>query len=185
VRRQGRWRANALSILAGGILFLASPAGAAEWISGYDDSTTGWLKDIEQKLNSEEYRAIFTNDPRTPQESVMRFLNNAARAYEGKNPAMAESLIKRAVGVLEAGVSKHYYSEADVAPIVSYNCPLATNNHPSARSPTSIVGAPRPVAAACHCSGCRANRWIPCASWLCVVSMPPFSAPTAAGDSAY
>jgi hypothetical protein len=120
MRRQGRWRVGALSMLAAGILFFASPVGAAEWIPGYSDSTTGWLKDIEQRLNSDEFRPIFMNDPRTPQESIMRFLNSAARAYEANNPAMAESLIERAMEVLETGVSKHYYSKADVAPIVSY-----------------------------------------------------------------
>ena len=63
---------------------------------------------------------MFMNDPRTPQTSIMRFLNRAARAYEAKNSALAESLIKRAVEVLGTGVTKHYYSKADIAPIVSY-----------------------------------------------------------------
>ena len=118
--RQGRWRVGAVSMLATAILFLAGPVGAAEWISRYGDSPTKWLTDIEQRLNSNESRPIFMNDPRAPQESVMRFLSRAARAYEAKNPAMAESLIERAVEVLEAGVTKHYYSKADIAPIVSY-----------------------------------------------------------------
>ena len=118
--RQGRLRASALSMLTTGILLLASPGGAADWIPGYSDSTTIWLKGIEQQLNSDEYRTLFTNDPRTPQVSIMQFLNTAARAYEAKNPAMAESLIERAVEVLETGVTKHYYSKADIAPILSY-----------------------------------------------------------------
>ena len=63
---------------------------------------------------------MFVNDPRTPQVSIMRLLNKAARVYEAKNPAMAESLIERAVEVLENGVIKHYYSQADIAPIMSY-----------------------------------------------------------------
>jgi hypothetical protein len=120
MRRQGRLRVSALSMLTTGILFLTSPAGAAEWIPGYSESTTLWLKGIEQELNSDEYRTLFTNDPRTPQVSIMGFLNTAARAYEAKNPAMADSLIERAVEVLETGVTKHYYSKADIAPIVSY-----------------------------------------------------------------
>jgi hypothetical protein len=62
-------------------------------VSGLSDTTAGWLKDIEQKLNSDEYRPVFMNDPRTPQASVMQFLNSAARAYEAEDPAMAESLM--------------------------------------------------------------------------------------------
>ena len=50
----------------------------------------------------------------------MQFLKTAAHAYEAKNPAMAESLIERAVEVLETGVTKQYYSKADIAPILSY-----------------------------------------------------------------
>jgi hypothetical protein len=107
-------------MLAAGLLFVASPAGAAEWIPGYGEGQSEWLKDVEQKLNSEEYRSIFMNDPRAPQQSVMRFLKDAARAYEAQNPAMAESLIERAMEVLENGVAKHYYSKAEVEPIVSY-----------------------------------------------------------------
>jgi hypothetical protein len=120
MRRQGRLRVSALSMLTTGILFLTSPAGAAEWIPGYSESPTIWLKGIEQELNSDEYRTLFTNDPRTPQVSIMGFLNTAARAYETKNPAMADSLIERAVEVLKTGVTKHYYSKADIEPIVSY-----------------------------------------------------------------
>ena len=118
--RQGRLRASALSMLTTGILLLASPGGAVDWISAYSDSTAIWLKGIEQELNSDEYRTLFTNDPRTPQVSIMQFLNTAAHAYEAKNPAMAESLIERAAEVLETGVTKHYYSKADIAPILSY-----------------------------------------------------------------
>ena len=118
--RQGRLRVSALSMLTTGILLLTSPAGAADWIPGYSDSTAIWLEGIERELNSDEYRTLFTNDPRTPQVSIMQFLNTAARAYEARNPAMAESLIERAVEVLETGVTKHYYSKADIAPILSY-----------------------------------------------------------------
>lgn len=119
MKRQDRVRVGVLAMLAAGMLFLSS-AGAAEWISGLSDGTIGWLKEVELKLNSDEYRATFVNDPRAPQESVMRFLKSAARAYDAKNPAMAESFIDKAVRVLETGVSKHYYSEADIAQIVSF-----------------------------------------------------------------
>jgi hypothetical protein len=71
-------------------------------------------------LNSDEYRALFVNDPRTPQASVMLFLNSAARAHEANDPLMAPSLIEKAVQVLEAGATRHYYSKADIAPIVRY-----------------------------------------------------------------
>ena len=56
--RQGRLRVSALSMLTTGILLLASPGGAADWISGYSDSTAIWLKGIEQELNSDEYRTF-------------------------------------------------------------------------------------------------------------------------------
>ena len=119
MKRQDKVRVGVLAMLAAWMLFLSS-AGAAEWISGLSDGTTGWLKEVALKLNSDEYRAMFVNDPRTPQESVMRFLKRAARAYDAKNPAMVGSFIDKAVGVLKTGVSKHYYSEADIAQIVSF-----------------------------------------------------------------
>ena len=72
MKRQDRVRVGVLAMLAAGMLFFSS-AGAAGWISGLSDGTTGWLKEVELKLNSDKYPAMFVNDPRTPQESACGF----------------------------------------------------------------------------------------------------------------
>lgn len=109
-----------LSLLIGGVAWMPSPAGAAEWISGGDSYAAAWVKDIEQELNKKEYRPVFLNDPRTPQASVLRLLNRAAMALEAKNEALARDLVQEAIGVLEEGVRKHYMTRSDIEPIISY-----------------------------------------------------------------
>src|SRR5579884_3862808 len=109
-----------LSLLLGGIALWPSTAHAAPWLSAGDTYAAGWVKDIEQELNKADYRAVFLNDPRTPQTSVLRFLNRAAVAAEAGNSGLAAELKQQAIGVLEEGVHKRYYDETDIAPIINY-----------------------------------------------------------------
>ena len=110
----------ALSLLIGGVALSSSPVQAAGWISGADSYAAPWVKDIEQELLKKEYRYVLGNDPRTPQASVLKLLNRAAAAYEAKNIEHAKELIEEALEVLTDGVRSHYYSHADVAPILKF-----------------------------------------------------------------
>lgn len=114
---------SALFLLIGGVAFMSSTASAAGWLSFMgDDSnyTAQWVKDIERELNKKEYQAIFLNDPRTPQATVLTLMTRAARAHEANNPALAESLVREAIEVLEQGVHKGYYGREDVLPIINF-----------------------------------------------------------------
>jgi hypothetical protein len=110
----------ALSLLLGGVALGPAPAGAAEWISGADSYASAWVKDIELELNKKEHRAVFLNDPRTPQASILRLLNRAAIAHEARNEALAQQLVREALEVIENGVRKSYYTQEDVQPITSF-----------------------------------------------------------------
>ena len=113
----------ALSLLIGGMTLTPSTVNAADWIgwvSGDDTYVATWVKDIERELNKKEYRAVFLNDPRTPQASVLRLLNQAAIAYNAKNSAVAEDHVRQAIEVFETGVRRHYYSQSDIEPIINY-----------------------------------------------------------------
>jgi hypothetical protein len=107
----------ALSLLFGGMALLSPGAQAAPWISGADST---WVKDIEKELNKKDYRPLFLNDPRTPQASVLRLLNEAAMAAEAGNDALAQDLAHRAIGVFEEGVRRHYYEPSDIEPLLNY-----------------------------------------------------------------
>jgi hypothetical protein len=109
-----------LSLLIGLVLLMPSRAGAADWISGTESYAATWVTDVERELFKEEYRAVFLNDPRTPQISVLKLLNNAALAYEAKNPVLAEGFVREALEVIQEGVRKHYFSQSDVDPIISF-----------------------------------------------------------------
>lgn len=110
-----------LSLLIGGAaLAMAKPAEAAGWLSASESYAAPWVKEIEDELLKKDYRYVFVNDPRTPQASVLRLLNQAARALEAKDSALAEKLAREAIGVLEEGVRKHYFSESDIEPITKF-----------------------------------------------------------------
>jgi hypothetical protein len=109
-----------LSLLIGGAALMSKRAEAAGWISGADSYAAPWVKEIEQELLKKEYRYVFGNDPRTPQASVLRLLNQAAKALEAKDSALAGKFVREAIGVLEEGVRKHYFSEADIEPITKF-----------------------------------------------------------------
>lgn len=108
-----------LSLLVLGMTLSPALAGAADWISDQDAYAAPWVKTIEQELNKKDYRWVFANDPRTPQASIIKFLNEAAKAYQAGNKMMGQQLVRRAITVLEEGVDKGYYSMPDVEPVLS------------------------------------------------------------------
>jgi hypothetical protein len=112
----------AVSLLLASMTMTPSVGGAADWlgwVSGDESFAATWVKDIEQELNKKDYRAVFLNDPRAPQASVLRLLNRAAMAYNAKNAALSEELVREALEVFEEGVRKHYYTAEDIKPIIS------------------------------------------------------------------
>lgn len=109
----------ALSLLVAGTALNPSLAGAAEWLPLEETYQDNWVRTIEQELNKDEYRWVFVNDPRMPQATVMWILDQAAAAYEAGNVATAEDLVRRAIGVLEQGAERNYYSHSDIEPILS------------------------------------------------------------------
>ena len=111
---------SALSLLIGLALLVPSTAVAANWISGDESYAAKWVKDIEQELNKQDYRMVFMNDPRVPQPTVLHLLNRAAIAYEAKNPQLAKDLVQDALEVLQEGVRRKWFSQADVDPIINY-----------------------------------------------------------------
>jgi hypothetical protein len=109
----------ALSLLLVGTALMPSTATSASWISGDDMYAAGWVKEIEEELNKQDYRAVFLNDPHSPQATVLHLLNRAATAFKAKETTVAQDLVQEALTVLEEGVRKHYYNEGDIAPILS------------------------------------------------------------------
>ncbi|WP_447980548.1 hypothetical protein [Candidatus Nitrospira bockiana] len=109
----------ALSLLVGGTVWMPMTSDAAPWISGAETYAAGWVKDIEQELFKKEYQTVFLNDPRAPQASVLWLLNRAAMAHESGNDALASDFLGQAIRVLEEGVKKNYYTDADVQPIIN------------------------------------------------------------------
>ncbi|WP_447974442.1 hypothetical protein [Nitrospira sp. Kam-Ns4a] len=110
----------ALSLLLGWAVLTPTTAHAAGWISRTDSFAASWVKEIEQELYKQDYREMFLNDPRTPQASVLKLLNQAAMAYDEKNESLAQQFVREAINVLETGVAKNYYTQADVEPIIRY-----------------------------------------------------------------
>jgi hypothetical protein len=110
----------ALSLLIGGVALTPTPVYAAGWISGADGYAAPWVKDIEQELLKKDYRYVYASDPRTPQAVVLRLLNQAAKAHEAKDTALAQQLVRDALKVFEDGVRKHYYSQSDIEPIMTF-----------------------------------------------------------------
>lgn len=104
----------ALSLLIGGVALTPSSMEAAGWISGADTYVAPWVTDIEQELFKRDYRDVYANDPRTPQVIALRLLNQAARAQEANDSALAQQLVQDALEVFEEGVRRHYYSSSEV-----------------------------------------------------------------------
>jgi hypothetical protein len=110
----------ALSLLIGGVALIPNVAESAPWISGAESYGAPWMKDVEKELLKEDHRMIYANDPRTPQNEVLRLLNRAAKAQEANDPGLARELVQEAFSVLEEGVRRHYYTESDIEPIMGY-----------------------------------------------------------------
>ena len=93
-----------------------------DWITiaAADTYAAQWVKDIEQELMKEQYRRLWSNDPRSPQAAVMYLLDDSAKALVAHSDAMARDFVRRALNVLEEGISKGYYSQSDVDPIITY-----------------------------------------------------------------
>jgi hypothetical protein len=110
----------ALSLLIGGVALMPTPVPAAGWISGAQTYTAPWVRDIEQELFNKDYRNVYASDPRTPQAAVLRKLNEAAKAQEAGDSVLAQQLVRNALSVFEEGVRRHYYSQSDIEPIITF-----------------------------------------------------------------
>jgi hypothetical protein len=110
----------ALSLLIGGVALIPSSVNGAPWISAADSYAASWMTDIEKELLKKDYWMVYANDPRTPQQIVLRLLNRAAKAHEANNSALAQQLVRDAIGVFEEGVRRHYYTQSEIEPITSY-----------------------------------------------------------------
>jgi hypothetical protein len=110
----------ALSLLIGGVALIPNVAESAPWISGAESYGAPWMKDVEKELLKKEYWMIYANDPRTPQNEVLHLLNRAAKAQGANDPVLARELVREAFDVLEEGVRRHYYTQTDIEPIISY-----------------------------------------------------------------
>jgi hypothetical protein len=110
----------ALSLLIGGVALIPNVAESAPWISGAESYGAPWMKDVEKELLKKDYWMIYANDPRTPQNEVLHLLNRAAKAQGANDPVLARELVREAFDVLEEGVRRHYYTQTDIEPIISY-----------------------------------------------------------------
>ena len=63
---------------------------------------------------------MYANDPRTPQVIALRLLNQAAKAQEANDSALAGQLVQDALEVFEEGVRRHYYSSSEIEPIMTF-----------------------------------------------------------------
>jgi hypothetical protein len=50
----------------------------------------------------------------------LRLLNRAAQAHAANDSALAQQLARKALGVFEEGVRRHYYTQSEIEPITSY-----------------------------------------------------------------
>jgi hypothetical protein len=112
----------ALSLLISGVELLPTSVQGAPWISGAENYAAPWVKDMEQELFKKEYWLVYANDPRTPQMVALRLLNQAAKAQEANDRALAQQLVQEALDVFKEGVQRHYYSSSEIEPIMSYIC---------------------------------------------------------------
>ena len=110
----------ALSLLIGGVALIPSSAHSAPWISAADSYGEPWVTEIEKELLKKEYSMIYANDPRIPQKEVLRLLNRAAKAHAANDVALAQQLAHEALGVFEEVVRRHYYTQSEVEPLISY-----------------------------------------------------------------
>ena len=97
-------------------------ADAAAWLApaASDELRANWVKEIEAELRSPKYNQLFINAlGNPPQPAMLHLFNAAAAALRERNPGYAKELIDQAIRILEAGIQKGWYSEAEVQPLVS------------------------------------------------------------------
>lgn len=110
----------ALSLLMAGTALNAPAAHAADWLALEETYNDAWVESVEQELTKKDYRWLFSNDPRSPQITIVRLLNQAAAAHQAGDAALTRSFVERAIKVLEEGVEQHYYSMSEIEPIISF-----------------------------------------------------------------
>jgi hypothetical protein len=108
-----------LSLLIGGTVLSPMATDAAPWISGSESYAAPWLRDVERELQKKEYAALYANDPRVPQQEALRLLNQAARAQQENDPALAQQLAHEAMDLFEEGVRRHYYSATEIESLLN------------------------------------------------------------------
>lgn len=110
----------ALSLLIGGVALMPTSVTGAPWISGAETYAAPWLKEMEQELFKKEYWPVYANDPRTPQVIALRLLNQAAKAQQANDRALAQQFVQDAIEVFEEGVRRRYYSASEIQPITNF-----------------------------------------------------------------
>jgi hypothetical protein len=94
-------------------------AQASDWLPGSpaDASVSQWVTAIDHELNKAEHQAAFLNDPRSPIVPMINLFNRAAQARQDNNLPLAQDFVRQALHIIDQGVAKGYYAEADVAPM--------------------------------------------------------------------
>ena len=97
-----------------------SQAEAAPWLAPApnQDLFAKWVKDIDQKLRSPQFRNIFMNIPGgSPQATIVDLLNEAAEGLQNGHPEYARKLVRQAVNVLDKSADRGWYTDSDIRPI--------------------------------------------------------------------
>lgn len=97
-------------------------AHAAQWLAPASDErvTADWVHEIEADLTGERFRNFFMGIPsETPIPAILHNLNGANQALADNNKALAKTFIEDAIGILDNGVAKGWYTRSDVAPVKS------------------------------------------------------------------
>lgn len=94
---------SALSLLIGVAAINLTPVHTVGGLTGADAYAAPRVKDIEQELLNKDYGTVYASDPRTPQVVVLRKLNEAAKAQEAEDTALAKQFMRDALSVSEEG----------------------------------------------------------------------------------
>jgi hypothetical protein len=112
---------SAASIVLAGVLLLSpSQSVASPWLAPAADEriTADWVKDVARAFDKHHFKNVFMNQQYgCDQCRILGFLNRAAEALENDQPKLAKSFIHRALGVLDRGEDRGWYTEEDTQPI--------------------------------------------------------------------
>lgn len=113
---------GALAVLSAGAALTALPstAHAAQWLApaAAEKIKARWVKEVDYELRSDQFKNIFINAPGgAPQAAILRYLNHAADALDAGNKEAAKDFVDQALGVVDNGIRKGWYSKSDVAPL--------------------------------------------------------------------